>query len=670
MDYLDCDGKPYCQERSIHIQPNQEHGKPIESTDFLFISSIILKPHYDAAISYSLKQSNQILIIPNSIDPVSIEGDNNIYLGESTILTVKGGALGTGADWFWYKDQCGANSIGKGETIKVEPTDSTTYFVRAEGNNNTTNCAQIVINVDKRSTSPDGISAETKICSGDNIELTVEGGSLGLGAVWVWYTNECKGQRIGTGKTITVSPKIATTYYVRAEGNLNKTNCTSITIEVFEKSIEPTSIIPIGSTTVCIGNKIKLKVAGGLLANGAEWKWYSGTCYGSPIATGAEVEFTPLSSTNYFVRGEGQCNKTSCASLSITVNDKSFSPGNISKPSEVFKNKKTTLTVNGGSLGKDAQWQWFKNSCGSGKPIGIGTSIIVRTRKPTTYFVNAKGNCNETGCAQTTITPSKKHHWGKTYSSRYKKFLMLGYGIGFERQKISELGIYTSSINGSSTIYDTTQISINGLGVKVEVPFYPFMKDYLSLGFISSYSYGISPSFLTKNNSKTTNTKEKFDYQRFQIESELAFGFKPVKLLFKLKNSIQYNDYIKTQTSNSVSTTQYMFDKNLMEEVLSAGIRLGRYERKTKYKRGNNIDLLYTLSRYHSDDIFAFSFDDYMHLSDWNVGAGFTWWRQSALKFQFEMNFNAKQSEFNFASNNFKSASYLFSLIYNRNWFY
>jgi len=673
MDYLDCDGNPYCQERSIEIQPNQDDGKQIENMDYLFSSSKILKPHYDAAISTTLKQSTKPLIIQNSIAPVSIEGDNNIYLGQSSTLTVKGGALGIGADWFWYKSQCGIEQIGKGETIKVKPTDSTTYFVRAEGKNNTTLCAQINVNVDKRSTSANGISAETKICKGDTNELTVQGGSLGVGAEWVWYTDDCKGKKIGTGKTIAVHPKVTTDYYVRAEGDLNTTDCASIKIEVFDKSLNPAFITASGSTTICEGGTIKLKVNGGLLSNGAVWKWYSGTCNDISLDTGIEAEFSPLSSTTYFVRGEGLCNKTNCVSLPITVNDKSYNPEFITKPSEVFKNKKTTLTVSGGSLGKDAKWQWFKNSCGSGKPIGIGTSITVRTRKPTTYYVNAKGNCNETSCVQTTINPSKTHHWDKMYASKQPKFLQLGFGIGIEWQQFSEIGMYSTTGNGTPSLISSTKIRMNGIGGKAEMVFHPFIKDYLSIGFIPGYAIGISPIIFSKDDGiANSTTEEDYFYQRFQLETELAFGYGPVKLLFKWKRSFQSNDYQKTVTTYSTHKTEYTFNGNVNKETINAGFRLGRYEHKdlNYYKRGNNFDIIYTLSRNHPDDIIAFSPDDYQHISDWNVGAGFTWWRQSALKFQFEIVLKSTQDEFSFDSNDFKDASYLVTLVYNRNWFY
>lgn len=68
--------------------------------------------------------------------------------GNAVDLTVQGGSLGTNAVWRWYRNSCGDTLIGTGNTISVLPTQTTTYYVRAEGDCNTTTCAQVTIVVD------------------------------------------------------------------------------------------------------------------------------------------------------------------------------------------------------------------------------------------------------------------------------------------------------------------------------------------------------------------------------------------------------------------------------------------------------------------------------------------------------------------------------------------
>ncbi|MFM7822461.1 MAG: HYR domain-containing protein, partial [Bacteroidota bacterium] len=70
------------------------------------------------------------------------------------------------------------------------------------------------------------------ICAGENITLTINGGTLGAGASWKWYTGSCGGALLSAynGQTsITVAPTLTTTYYARAEGQCNSTGCVSIT---------------------------------------------------------------------------------------------------------------------------------------------------------------------------------------------------------------------------------------------------------------------------------------------------------------------------------------------------------------------------------------------------------------------------------------------------------
>lgn len=71
---------------------------------------------------------------------------------------------------------------------------------------------------------------KNNVCPGIQVQLTSVGGSLGDGANWVWYANNCTGSSIGSGTTITVAPTVTTTYYVRAEGLCNTTTCQSVTV--------------------------------------------------------------------------------------------------------------------------------------------------------------------------------------------------------------------------------------------------------------------------------------------------------------------------------------------------------------------------------------------------------------------------------------------------------
>jgi hypothetical protein len=68
------------------------------------------------------------------------------------------------------------------------------------------------------------------VCPGDALILKANGGTVGTNANYYWYTGSCGGTLIGTGQTISVSPLVATTYYVRLQGDCNTTSCVSLAV--------------------------------------------------------------------------------------------------------------------------------------------------------------------------------------------------------------------------------------------------------------------------------------------------------------------------------------------------------------------------------------------------------------------------------------------------------
>lgn len=71
----------------------------------------------------------------------------HVCLGDSITFIVHGGALGSGARWMWYKDDCGEPShfLTTGDTITFAPTESFILSVRAESLSNVTGCRYLPI---------------------------------------------------------------------------------------------------------------------------------------------------------------------------------------------------------------------------------------------------------------------------------------------------------------------------------------------------------------------------------------------------------------------------------------------------------------------------------------------------------------------------------------------
>lgn len=328
-------------------------------------------------------------------------------------LQAGGGTLGTGAVVRWYTGSCGGTLVGTGNPLTVSaPTSSTTYYARYEstGCGNTT-CASVDVIVSTPSTAPTGINASsTSVCPGQSVTLSVQGGSLGTGAYWEWYAVNCGSTPIGTGTTITVTPSATTTYFVRAVSACGATNCAQVTINTKTLSTNPTGIST-SNDNFCPGGSATLTVLGGSLGTGANWVWYQGACCVTSIGTGPSITVSPVSTTTYFVRAEGDCNITSAQSVTLNVKTQSTPPSSITASRNIvcITNNQVNLSLVGGSLGTNAQWEWYQGGCppSGGTLIATGTATInVAPTTTTTYYVRANGDCGATACVSITIQVS------------------------------------------------------------------------------------------------------------------------------------------------------------------------------------------------------------------------------------------------------------------------
>jgi hypothetical protein len=322
--------------------------------------------------------------------------------GDSTTLTVTGGALGSGDMWRWYADSCSGLSIAKGSTVRLSPSTTTTYFVRAEGTCAPTPCASATLTVKTPSIAPNRINVSLQpVCKGKSTQLGIDGGTIGTGAQWIWYHGE---DSIGVGSLFTVKPCSTTTYSVIARGDCNQTEKISVTVIVDSISTMPDSIA-VSMDTICRGDSCILSVRGGKLGAEAVWRWTDS--YGSSKFTGPTIKVGPLHQTTYFVWAEGRCDTTSSKAATVYVDSLSVTPiGIITHSAKVCSGSKCTLSVNGGKLGSGAAWKWYKDSCG-GKPFDSGETVSPSVLKHTTFFVRAEGKCNVTGSAEVIVSLNK-----------------------------------------------------------------------------------------------------------------------------------------------------------------------------------------------------------------------------------------------------------------------
>jgi hypothetical protein len=153
------------------------------------------------------------------------------------------------------------------------------------------------------------ISGTTSICSGSNTTLTAAGG-----LTYLWNTG-------ATSAAITVSPMVATPYYVTVTDANNCSDSASISTIINTASTVPTIVGIVG--TICPNTNVTLSASGGTAGTGSVINWYSGpNGTGTLLGTGASIVVAPLSSMTVYARREGTCNTT--ADDATVVNTKTY----------------------------------------------------------------------------------------------------------------------------------------------------------------------------------------------------------------------------------------------------------------------------------------------------------------------------------------------------------
>jgi Bacterial Ig-like domain/Ig-like domain CHU_C associated len=152
---------------------------------------------------------------------------------------------------------------------------------------------------------------------------------------------------------------------------------TTANIVINALSVTPATAVSSSNLICAASGSVNLSITGGSLGAGASYKWYTGSCGGTLIGTGATLSNVFLNTTTtYFVRAEGTCNTTTCASVTVSV---AVQPGIVvsTTPTEfTTPSQPVVLNTNLSPIGVYT-YQWFK----------FGTAIAGATAS--TYTVSA-----------------------------------------------------------------------------------------------------------------------------------------------------------------------------------------------------------------------------------------------------------------------------------------
>jgi gliding motility-associated-like protein len=285
--------------------------------------------------------------------PVVKAGNNSICKGTSTILTIEKGSLNGASEWKWYENSCDGTSVGNGTSITVNPTSTTTYYARGEGNCvNPGSCASITIIVNEPATPSIQISADPSgpVCPGKAITFTATVVNAGTAPVYEWTRN---GMLAGNN---------APTFTSNAFNNNDLVTCrltssascvtqstassNSIAVELYSM---PVGIVFPAFATVCTGAYQQFEANGG-----SSYQWMLN---GAPIPGATANSFRATEEGLYSVMiSDGNCE--SPAANSATLDLRPLPAGNISPAAGAICEGQSIMLKATAGFG----YQWYLNN--------------------------------------------------------------------------------------------------------------------------------------------------------------------------------------------------------------------------------------------------------------------------------------------------------------------
>jgi hypothetical protein len=252
-------------------------------------------------------------------DPTNAQATPSlICVGAQTQLTA---TVGSGVVVDWYLATCGGPLVGTGNPLTISPSSSGVYFARARrtsDNQVSAGCATATVHVTQNAVAPTSVSSDrTQVCAGDGtITLSATGGS---GTTLRWTAGACGGTTVASGNNAVIpAPTETTTYFARWENTCGVSECQSVTVNVTAASTPPTAASA-DRSEVCATDpgQVLLTATGG---SGGQLNWYSGSCGGTLVGTGAALLVdSPEVTTTYFASWTGDCGDSACASVTVSV---------------------------------------------------------------------------------------------------------------------------------------------------------------------------------------------------------------------------------------------------------------------------------------------------------------------------------------------------------------
>ncbi|HNW98585.1 MAG TPA: choice-of-anchor L domain-containing protein, partial [Bacteroidales bacterium] len=319
-----------------------------------------------------------ITISANSSIPTSATATPaTICNGESSSLEVVGGTLGSGADWHWYKTNCGTGAVGTGSPLSVSPTGTTTYYVRAEGTCNTTGCVNVTVTVNQ----PVTVDAGTPqtICSSSTVTLAGSIGGSASSATWSGGTGTYNPDNttLNAVYTPTAAEIAAGTVTLTLTTNDPAGPCPALSDDV-TITINSAATVDAGAPqTICGGSTVTLAGVIGGGASSATWSGGGGTY--NPNNTTLNAVYTPSAAevtagtVNLILTTDNPSGPCNAVNDNVTITINPIPTVDAGAPQTICSDGTVTLT---GSIGGGASSATWSGGTGTYNPDNTTLNAI------------------------------------------------------------------------------------------------------------------------------------------------------------------------------------------------------------------------------------------------------------------------------------------------------
>jgi hypothetical protein len=322
---------------------------------------------------------NQTSCTPPSITTQPTGG--TITVGQFANLSA--GATGTAPLTFqWYTGNAPdtSNPVAVGQSINVQPGQTTSYWVRVTGQcGSPADSRAATVTVNAATCTPPVIVNEPpdqQITAGTSATLFV--GYTGTTATVTWFrgAQNDTSTPIGTGQSVSTGVLTSNAqFWAQLVNSCGTAKSRTVTISVVTACVPPAiASADAAPKNVAPGGTVTLTAAA--TGTGLQFQWYRGISpdISNPVPDGntAVATDTPPASTSYFVRVSNSCGTKDSAPISVIVSAACLSPAvtQITADQTISSNTSVTLKV---TAAGDAtlHYLWYRGASGdTTSPVG------------------------------------------------------------------------------------------------------------------------------------------------------------------------------------------------------------------------------------------------------------------------------------------------------------